>query len=182
MSNLATGTPSAAFHAPVPARLAWRDHVRIWWRELDKGLLTLIILLMLAGTAAVLAASPATAEQLSTREVTLDPFLFFRKHLIFQVAALCLMLAVSFASREDARRLGILAACVMLVLLFLVPLIGFEKKGATRWLNVGMSLQPSEFLKPGFAVALAWILSWRLRDPHLPVLLYASAITALIAA
>jgi cell division protein FtsW len=63
----------------------------------------------------------------------------------------------------------------------LVPFIGVEKNGSRRWLEIGMSLQPSEFLKPGFAVVLAWILSWRLRDPQLPVLAFASAILALIA-
>ena len=58
----------------------------------------------------------------------------------------------------------------MLALLFLVPLIGYEVNGAKRWINFGIGLQPSEFLKPGFAIALAWILSWRLRDPNLPVI------------
>ena len=65
----------------------------------------------------------------------------------------------------------------MFALLMLVPLIGFERKGAVRWINVGMSLQPSEFLKPGFAIALAWILSWRMRDPNLPVMWLATGIT-----
>jgi cell division protein FtsW len=46
----------------------------------------------------------------------------------------------------------------------------FEVNGARRWLNLGMSLQPSEFLKPAFAIGIAWILSWRARDPNLPVI------------
>jgi cell division protein FtsW len=176
----AAAAPSAAYHAPLPARRAWRDNARIWWRELDKVLLGLIVLLMLVGTAGVLAASPAGAADLSTSEKTLDPFLFFKKHLAFQAVGLALMLGVSFASRDDARRIGVLAALGMFGLLLLVPVIGVEKNGAVRWLNVGMSLQPSEFLKPGFAVALAWILSWRLRDPNLPVLAAASILTGVI--
>jgi cell division protein FtsW len=47
----------------------------------------------------------------------------------------------------------------MIGALVLVPVIGSEVNGARRWLNVGLSLQPSEFLKPAFAIALAWILS-----------------------
>ena len=35
---------------------------------------------------------------------------------------------------------------------------GSEIKGATRWISIfGISLQPSEFLKPSFAVVAAWL-------------------------
>ena len=40
-------------------------------------------------------------------------------------------------------------------LLVLVPVVGAEVNGARRWINLGMRFQPSEFLKPGFAIALA---------------------------
>jgi cell division protein FtsW len=70
----------------------------------------------------------------------------------------------------------------MLALLFVVPIIGEEKNGARRWINVGMSLQPSEFLKPGFAIICAWILSWRLRDASLPVIAFVTGFMGLIAA
>ena len=43
-------------------------------------------------------------------------------------------------------------------------------RGARRWLDFGIRFQPSEFLKPAFAVTTAWILSWRSRDPELPVI------------
>ncbi|MEM9500706.1 MAG: putative peptidoglycan glycosyltransferase FtsW [Pseudomonadota bacterium] len=172
----------AAFHAPIPYGRAWRERTRVWWREIDKVLLGLIVMLMLFGTAAVLAASPATADQLSTSEVQLDEFLFFKRHVIFQVVGLGLMVGLSFLNREEARRLGIVVGAIMLVLLVLVPLLGDEKNGSRRWLDVGMSLQPSEFLKPGFAIILAWILSWRLRDPSLPVLAFASGLVGFIAA
>ena len=69
----------------------------------------------------------------------------------------------------------------MLGLLFLVPLIGAEVNGSTRWINLGMRFQPSEFLKPAFAVLLAWILSWRLRDPNLPVLPVVTAVMGMVA-
>ncbi|WP_298464658.1 FtsW/RodA/SpoVE family cell cycle protein [uncultured Erythrobacter sp.] len=171
----------ATFHAPVPTRQGWRERTRIWWREIDKVLLGFIVLIMAMGTAAVLAASPASADQLSTSEVQLDEFLFLKRHLVFQVLGLALMIGISFLSREDARRLGIVIGAGMLLLLFLVPLIGVEKNGSRRWLDVGMSLQPSEFLKPGFAIMVAWVLSWRLRDPTLPVLTFATGLMVAIA-
>lgn len=177
-STRLSGSPSTgAFASPVPVRRGWREAVRVWWSELDRTLLGLIVLLMSVGVVAVLAASPASADQLSTSEVTLDPFRFLKRHLAFLTLGFGGMIAVSFLSRGDARRGGLVAALIMFALLMLVPIIGFERKGAVRWINVGMSLQPSEFLKPGFAIALAWILSWRMRDPNLPVLWLATGIT-----
>jgi cell division protein FtsW len=167
--------------APVSIQRRWHDALRIWWSEIDKVLLALIITLMAVGIVAVAAASPASADQLSTATVTLDEFMFFKRHIVFQLMGLTLMIGLSFASRDQARRIGILVGAIMLALMFLVPIIGEEKNGARRWINLGMSLQPSEFLKPGFAIICAWILSWRLRDPGLPVILYVSALMALIA-
>ena len=167
----------ARFHAPVAVRRGFADRVLIWWREIDKWLLGLVLLLMALGTIAVAAASPAGAKQYGVAE-----FAFLQRHLVFQGMGLAIMIGVSFVSREDARRLGILLAVVMLFLLLLVPIIGVEKNGARRWLNVGMSLQPSEFLKPGFAILLAWMLSWRMRDQSLPVLGYATLAMVLVAA
>ncbi|MFU7527727.1 FtsW/RodA/SpoVE family cell cycle protein [Qipengyuania sp. ASV99] len=167
----------AKFHAPVPVRRGWGDRLRVWWREIDKWLLGLVLLLMALGTIALAAASPAAGEQYKVAD-----FAFFQKHIIFQISGIGLMITVSFISREDARRIGILMAAVMLFLLLLVPILGEERNGARRWLDVGMSLQPSEFLKPGFAILLAWILSWRLRDPGLPVLSYATLTMALVGA
>ncbi len=168
---------AGGYPPPVPVRRGWREVLRVWWSELDRTLLGLIALLMVVGVVAVLAASPASADQLSTREVALDPFRFLKRHIAVLFAGFGAMIAVSLLSRDNARRAGLIAALVMFALLLLVPVIGFERKGAVRWINVGMSLQPSEFLKPGFAIVLAWILSWRLRDPHLPVFWLATGIT-----
>jgi cell division protein FtsW len=136
---------------------------------------------MAVGSVAVAAASPASADQLSTSSVALDPFMFLKRHFVFQLFGLVVILGLSFAGREEARRIGILAAAIMLVLLALVPILGVEKNGSRRWLELGLTLQPSEFLKPGFAIALAWIMSWRLRDPDLPVLGFATAIMGTVA-
>ncbi len=168
-------------HIPKGKISRWTE-LKIWWREIDRVLLLLVLLLMSFGTIAVAAASPASADRLSTSSQTLDPLYFFYRHLAWQVLALGTMLGISMLARENARRLGILLAAVMTVLLFLVPIIGVEINGARRWINLGMQFQPSEFLKPGFAIAMAWILSWRMRDPNLPVLGIATAYLALIAA
>ena len=146
------------------------DEMRVWWREIDRTLLGLVLLLMLIGTAAVATASVASAQRLSTSDVTLPDLYFYWAHLKWQLAGIAAMLWASTLSLDNARRLGIVLAGAMFALLVLVPLVGAEVNGARRWINLGMRFQPSEFLKPGFAIALAWILTWRLRDPNLPVI------------
>lgn len=158
-----------------------RSEFAIWWREIDRVLLGLVLALMAIGAVAVAAASPASADRLSTAKVRLDELHFFTIHLRWQIVGLVVMFGASMLSKEWARRGGILLGFAMLVGLFLVPLIGHEVNGAQRWLKFGVGIQPSEFLKPAFAIGLAWILAWRVRDPELPVVALSSAIMLLVA-
>jgi cell division protein FtsW len=163
--------PGAGRRAPRLAqqKLSRWSELKIWWREVDRVLLGLVLALMAFGAVAVAAASPATADRLSTTAVTLDPLYFFYRHLVWQMVALAVLLVVSMFDRSSARRFGLVLAALMLGALFLVPVIGSEVNGATRWLEFGIRFQPSEFLKPGFVIATAWVLAWRMRDPNLPV-------------
>jgi cell division protein FtsW len=157
-----------------------RGEFAIWWREIDRVLLTLILSVMAIGTAAVAAASPASARRLSTAAAHLDDLHFFVLHLRWQMIGLMVMLGASCLSKDAARRVGIVLGAAMLVGLALVPVVGSEVNGARRWLNLGISLQPSEFLKPAFAIGLAWILSWRVRDPNIPVISISVGIMGLV--
>ncbi|HTN15934.1 MAG TPA: putative peptidoglycan glycosyltransferase FtsW [Sphingomonadaceae bacterium] len=163
-------------------RLDKRSQLRIWWREIDRVLLVMVLLLMAVGTVAVAAASPASARRLSTSAVKLDDLYFYWLHLRWQFLGILTMLGVSMAPRDWARRGGIVLCAAMLAGLILVPFIGAEVNGAKRWLRFGISLQPSEFLKPAYAITMAWILSWRVRDPRLPVIAIASGLMGLIVA
>ncbi len=158
-----------------------RSDLAIWWREIDRGLLLLVLILMGIGTAAVAASSPASARRLSTAQVRLDELHFFYIHLRWQVLGLIAMFGASMLSRDMARRAGILLGFTMLIGLMLVPVAGFSVNGAQRWLNLGISLQPSEFLKPAFAIILAWVLSWRVRDPGLPAIELSTGLMGMIA-
>ncbi|NMW30805.1 cell division protein FtsW [Altererythrobacter sp. RZ02] len=184
MSTTQPYIPRSGDHAMATERFqsSKRAELRIWWREIDRVLLFLILGLMAIGTAAVFAASPASADRLSTDEVQLPELYFYWAHLRWQIISLGVLIAASMLSQENARRIGVLIAAGMIFCLLLVPLIGYEVNGAKRWLNFGMRFQPSEFLKPGFAIALAWILSWRLKDPHLPVLTVVTLIMGMVAA
>jgi cell division protein FtsW len=153
-----------------------------WWHEIDRVLLVLVLLLMAVGTVAVAAASPASARRLSTVKTTLSDLHFLKLHLLFQAAGLIAMFAASILPREATRRAGILLAAAMTValVLVLVPHVGVSVKGSHRWLNLGIQLQPSEFLKPAFAISLAWILSWRVRDPNMPVMTIATVLMGVV--
>lgn len=169
--------------APKPNfRRDRRSELRIWWREIDRVLLGLVLLLMALGTAAVAAASPASARRLSTSHEQLSDLYFYWLHLRWQLLGLLVMFGTSLFSRDQARRVGLLLGAGMLFALMLVPVVGQEVNGAKRWIHLGISFQPSEFLKPAFAIILAWILSWRVRDPNLPVLPIATGLMGLIAA
>src|SRR3546814_16203836 len=86
--------------------------------------------------------------QLARRQIALLPF------------AAALLIAVSLATPRWIRRLACLGLIASIVLLVLTLVAGPEIKGATRWISLGsLSLQPSEFAKPCFAVVTAWLFS-----------------------
>lgn len=153
----------------------------MWFWEVDRMLLTLVLLLMAIGLVAVAAASPAAARRYSDATHIVPAMYYFWRQLVWVCVSLPVLIAVSMLPITLARRLSLIGAAVFFVLLALVPLVGAEVNGARRWINLGISdLQPSEFLKPFFIVATAWILSFRAKDPELPVLFVTGAITAVI--
>lgn len=153
----------------------------IWFWELDRVLLSLILVLIAIGLIAVAAGSPATARRLSTDTETLSPLYFFYKQLAWVAFGVPFMFVISMYPREQAKRIAIGGFCVFLLLLLLVPLLGKEVNGSQRWFGLGpASFQPSEFLKPCYAVTMAWVISWRQRDPTLPVRIITMGVTALI--
>lgn len=126
-----------------------------WWWTVDHWTIVAIICLAGAGIVLTMAASPAVAERLQY-----DPFHFAHRQFVYIPLAIGLMLVTSLLSPKGVQRvaLGVLAAA--LVLTFATLFKGEEVKGATRWLSVfGLSLQPSEFLKPSFAVVGAWLIA-----------------------
>ena len=153
----------------------------IWFWELDRVLLGLFVVLTAIGLIAVQAASPATAARLSTAQETLDPLHFFFQQLQWVLIGFPVLLIVSMMRRDQARRFAIISFCGVMGLMLLVPVMGKEVNGAVRWIGFGpLGIQPSEFLKPFYAVTLAWILSLKLKDPKLPVVALSIFVTLLI--
>src|SRR6188474_848316 len=125
-----------------------RSEFAEWWWTVDKPLLAGVFILMIGGVVLSLAGSPAVAERLGY-----DSFHFVNRHIAFFLPALAVMIATSFLTPRQARRAALIVLCVSLVLMLAVLFVGVENNGSRRWLNiVGLSLQPSEFMKPSFVV------------------------------
>jgi cell division protein FtsW len=61
--------------------------------------------------------------------------------------------------------------------------VGVEVKGSRRWLMVtGVSLQPSEFLKPAFVIICAWLFAEHARQPDIPGNLFAMILLGVVVA
>jgi cell division protein FtsW len=158
-----------------------RSPLGVWFWELDRVLLALMMVLIAIGLLAVAAASPAGAQRLSSSTTQLNPLYFFYRQLMWMIVGVPLMLVVSMYPREQAKRFAIIGFAIFFTLLALVPLLGREVNGSQRWIGAGAAgLQPSEFLKPFYAVTMAWIISWRLKDSNLPVRIITSVATALV--
>ena len=126
-----------------------------WWWTIDRWTLGAVGTLIGVGYIMMLAASPAVAERLGqSRDI------FILKQVVFLALAGGVVVGVSLLSPRDVRRLA-LAGCIAALLLTMVTLVsGVEIKGARRWISIpGMTLQPSEFLKPCFAVVAAWLIT-----------------------
>jgi cell division protein FtsW len=141
-----------------------------WFWEVDKVLLLLVTVLIAIGLIAVAAASPAAAHRYSGGNVRFSELYYFRRQLAWIAIGVPVMIGISMMPRERARRLSLFGAGFFFVLLIFVPVLGPEVNGAKRWINIGVGqLQPSEFLKPFFVIAMAWLLSLRESDKSLPV-------------
>ncbi len=147
-----------------------------WWWTVDRWTLLAVALLIAMGTILTLAASPAVAEKLS-----LDSLHFVIRHAVFLPLALAVMFLVSLMSPRGVRRISVVGLAVSLVLVVATLFIGAEIKGATRWLQFGgMSIQPSEFVKPCFAVVAAWMLAEQRRREGVPGTLICCLLFALV--
>ena len=124
-----------------------------WWRTLDRWSLACVLGLFAVGLLLGLAASVPLAEKNG-----LPQFYYVSRQAVFGAMALGVMLVISTFSPRQVRRIGVLGFLVALLILAILPFVGTDfGKGAVRWLRLpgGMSVQPSEFLKPCFVAICA---------------------------
>ena len=128
-----------------------------WWKNIDKTLFVLIILLFSLG----LFFSLASTSLIASDKLDTNNYFFFFKHLGYILIGIIILIFFSSLSRKNLFRFSIYLFVISLFLLLLVPLIGTEVKGAKRWLNLFFlpRFQPIELVKPFAIIFLAIILS-----------------------
>lgn len=155
-----------------------RGPVANWWWTVDRWFLAAFFALMLLGIVLSFAASPAVAERIG-----LDDYHFVIRQMVFMVPAVIIMIGVSFLNERQIRRLALLMLAGSLVLMVAALYVGVEIKGSRRWIHIfGVSIQPSEYLKPAFVVICAWLFAEQSRRADIPGNLFATILLGLVLA
>lgn len=127
-----------------------------WWRTVDKWSMSCVLALFGVGLLLGLAASPPLAEKNG-----FPAFHYVERQMAFGILALMAMFAVTLMSPKTVRRLAVVGFAITFVAMAFLPVFGTDfGKGAVRWYSLGVgSVQPSEFLKPGFIVLVGWMIA-----------------------
>jgi len=122
--------------------------------DMDRWLLTSVMLLVGFGLIMVLSSSGIMAERFHA-----DKYFYFKKQAMFAAGGLVAMYAASRIPRRMIYGLTyfwVFTVAVLLVLCGLTPL-GVSAGGASRWLSMGpINIQPMEFAKPALVIYLAY--------------------------
>ena len=152
----------------VAASLPYRSDQSLfteWRRTVDWPLLLAGVGLILFGLLLSLAAGPAAASRIGYS----NSFHFVERHLVFASFGTSILIVASFFRQDWVRRFAALAFLGSIVLMIAILLVGHEVKGAQRWLRIaGISIQPSEFIKPALIVLIGWLLAQRNLFPKGP--------------
>lgn len=147
-----------------------------WWWTVDRELLIALVALMGFGVLLSFAASPPVAERIG-----LGPWYFTQRHVMFCVPALAVMFGASLVNAKWVRIIALVTLVGGIVLLAMTLRYGVEVKGARRWVSfMGQSLQPSEFVKPAYAIMAAWFISERMKRKDVPGHILALGATVII--
>lgn len=135
-----------------------------WWWTIDKPLLSALGLLLVVGIVLSFAASPPVAVRLG-----LDEWHFVVRHAMFSSIALVVLVGTSMLPHRIARVSAIGVLLVSVLLLWLTLRLGVEVKGAKRWISfLGQTVQPSEFVKPAYAVVGGWLFAESMKQKGMP--------------
>ncbi len=128
-----------------------------WWWTVDRWTLAALLALIGFGYVMMLAASPAVAERIGASSRNM----FFLRQILYLAMAASVLVAVSMLSVKQVRLLAWAGLIGSVAMVAATLVMGVEIKGARRWISLpGLgSLQPSEFLKPCFAVVAAWLIT-----------------------
>ncbi|MBQ8552463.1 MAG: putative lipid II flippase FtsW [Clostridia bacterium] len=120
--------------------------------SIDYVFLVLVLILLAFGTIMVYSASYVYSKNKYD-----DSYYIIFRQFIFIVVGFIGMGFATWFKPEWYKRFSVPFYIVCFFLLCLVPIIGVERNGAKRWLDLGFTdIQPSEFMKLGLVLMLAW--------------------------
>ncbi len=127
-----------------------------WWKNIDKFIFTLIILLFSIG----LFFSLASTSLIVSDKLDTNDYSFFFKHLFFILLGMIVIFIFSSIDKNKLFKYSILVFLISLIFLILVPVIGVEVKGSKRWIDLYFlpRFQPIELVKPFLVIFISLIL------------------------
>ena len=128
-----------------------------WWKNVDKFILTLIILLFLIG----LFFSLVSTSLIASDKLDTNDYSFFFKHLIFISLGTIVIFFLSSISQDKLLKFSLIIFLFSIIFLIMVPFIGIEVKGSKRWIDLNFlpRFQPIELVKPFLIICISLILS-----------------------
>ena len=128
-----------------------------WWKNIDKSILLLIILLFSLG----LFFSLVSTSLIASDKLDTNSYYFFFKHLFYIGIAIFFVIFFSSINQTNLFRTSVVLFIICFIFLILVPIIGIEVKGSKRWLEFPFlpRFQPIELLKPFIIIMVASVLS-----------------------
>ncbi len=149
-----------------------------WWWGVDRWTLVALMTLVSIGYVMMLSASPAVAERIGQP----SRYAFILRQVVWSSLAVAVLVGTSMLTPRWVFRFAALGSFGALALTAATLALSPEINGARRWLVLpGMSLQPSEFLKPCLAVACGWLIAEGRRSRRFPGLLVALVLIGLTA-
>ena len=128
-----------------------------WWKNIDKFIFSLIILLFVTG----LFFSLVSTSLIASDKLDTNDYAFFFKHLFFVILGIIIIFFFSSIGKETLFKLSPIIFLFALIFLMLVPFIGVEVNSAKRWLDLYLlpRFQPIELVKPFLIILISLILS-----------------------
>src|SRR3982075_4030302 len=108
---------------------AERSALANWWWTIDRWILAAVAALMVSGLVLTMAGSPPVAERLG-----LSTFHFVPRQVLFLIPAVAVLVAASFLSPRQVRRVALFVFLVSMALIIVALLYGHEIKGSRRWI------------------------------------------------
>ena len=128
-----------------------------WWKNIDKSIFFLIMLLFCLG----LFFSLVSTSLIASDKLNTNSYYFFFKHFFYIGIGFFFIIFFSSINQDNLFEISIILFFVCFIFLTLVPIIGVEVKGSKRWLEFFFfpRFQPIELLKPFIIIIIASILS-----------------------